>query len=53
MNVPDALVKTGATWAPVDALSFRLEGNFFLGDSGQFGGYSGNDLIVFSTRYSY
>jgi hypothetical protein len=53
LNEPDALVKTGATWAPADALSFRLEGNFFFGDTGQFGGYSGNDLIVLSTRYSY
>ena len=52
-NAPDALVKVGATWAPADALSFRVEGNLFFGDEGQFGAYAGNDLVVISTRYSY
>jgi hypothetical protein len=52
-NAPDALVKVGVTWAPADALSFRAEGNLFLGDEGQFGAYDDNDLVVVSTRYSY
>ncbi len=53
INAPDALLKVGITYAPLDALSFRAEGNFFFGESGRFGAYSGNDLIVLSTRYSY
>ncbi|TVR62904.1 MAG: hypothetical protein EA426_01325 [Spirochaetaceae bacterium] len=52
-NAPDALVKFGATWAPVDAFSFRAEANLFFGDEGQFGAYRGNDLVVISTRYSF
>lgn len=52
-NAPDALLKVGLSWAPVDALLFRAEGNIFFGDSGQFGAYDGNDLLVISTRYSF
>ena len=53
INAPDALLKVGITFAPADALSFRAEGNVFFGDSGQFGSYAGNDLLVITSRYSF
>jgi Protein of unknown function (DUF1302) len=49
----DALVKLGVTYAFTDALDVSLEGNIFLGDSGQFGQYDNNDLVVMEAKYSY
>lgn len=53
INAPDGLVKTGATWAPGDSLSFRAEGSFFFGEEGSFGAYDENDLVVVTAKYSF
>ena len=53
ISAPDALLKFGVSWVPADALLFRVEGNLFFGDTGQFGTYDANDLLVISARYSF
>ncbi len=53
LNNPNAVIKAGLSYAFTDALAIGIEGIFFLGESGQFGQFAGNDLAVVTAAYKY
>ena len=53
LNEWDALLRPKAAWAAADGLEISAGVDIFLGDSGAFGRYAGNDQAWLKAKYSF
>ncbi len=53
LNEPDALLRPKIVYDLTDGLELLLGSNIFLGDSGLFGQYNGNDMVYAKVKYSF
>lgn len=53
LNNEDALIRPKITYAFADGFEVLGGANIFLGDSGNFGQYSDNDMVYMKLKYSF